>query len=157
MAGDEAKSPRNSKVVTAVVSNTAISLDTALAAVAAEECGAVVSFSGVVRNHDGRPGVLRLDYSAHPSANGVIEDIAAEVAGMYDGVRLWAAHRVGELKVGDAALVAAASAAHRGDAFDACRDLVEGVKFRLPIWKEQFFEDGDVEWVGIGVNGQADS
>lgn len=154
MAGEESKTPGISKVVTAMVSDTAISLDAALSAVATDECGAVVSFSGVVRNHDDRRGVLRLNYSAHPSANRIIEDIATEIAGKYAGVRLWAAHRIGELEVGDAALVAAVSAAHRGDAFDACRDLVESVKFRLPIWKEQVFEDGDVEWVGIGVTRQ---
>lgn len=150
MTPDQATQGRPSEVLAALVSAVPISVDDAMAAVEAEDCGAVVSFSGVVRDHDGGRGVLRLNYSAHPSAERVISEIAAKIAGRYDGVRLWAAHRIGSLSVGDAALVAAVAAAHRGSAFDACRDLVEAVKFRLPVWKEQFFEDGDVEWVGIG-------
>jgi molybdopterin synthase catalytic subunit len=65
-------------------------------------------------------------------------------------VRIWAAHRIGMLEIGDPALVCAVSAAHRGQAFAVCSELVDRIKERVPIWKEQFFTDGTVEWVGAG-------
>lgn len=111
--------------------------------------GAVVGFSGVVRDHDGGRGVTRLEYSAHPSAAAVLAEVAAEIAGNADGVRAIAvSHRVGELHIGDAALVAAVAADHRRAAFDTCARLVDLVKERLPVWKHQFFTDGSQEWVG---------
>jgi molybdopterin synthase catalytic subunit len=131
-----------SVVVAATITEAPLSADTALAAVQSTGCGAVVSFSGIVRNHDGGRKVDALSYSAHPSAQ-------------HDGVRLWAAHRVGPLVIGDAALVASAAAAHRGQAFAACSDLVDAIKERVPIWKEQFFSDGRVEWVGAGNSATA--
>ncbi|WP_344883415.1 molybdenum cofactor biosynthesis protein MoaE [Zhihengliuella alba] len=121
----------------------------AWAAVETAETGAVVTFGGLVRNHDGGRDVTRLSYSGHPTASTRIHELAEEVAARHPGTRLWAAHRVGELSIGDAALVAAAASAHRGEAFEACRDLVEAVKYGAPIWKEQHFADGDVEWVGL--------
>ena len=65
-------------------------------------------------------------------------------------VRIWAAHRIGMLEIGDPALVCAVSAAHRGQAFAVCAELVDRIKAQVPIWKEQFFADGTVEWVGAG-------
>lgn len=116
--------------------------------VAHEAAGAVVGFAGVVRNHDGGRDVLRLDYSAHPHAEQILFEVLAEVAAESSGVRAIAAsHRVGTLAVGDAALVAAVSAAHRGAAFSTCALLVDRVKERLPVWKHQFFADGTDEWV----------
>ncbi|MCX8560005.1 molybdenum cofactor biosynthesis protein MoaE [Mycolicibacterium mucogenicum] len=110
--------------------------------------GAVVSFAGVVRNHDGGRGVTRLEYSAHPSAAEVLAEVAAGVAAA-EGVRAIAvSHRVGVLNIGDAALVAAVSADHRAAAFRTCALLVDTVKERLPVWKHQFFTDGTDEWVG---------
>lgn len=135
-------------VVFAGVSAEPIDASTAWDAVETEATGAVVTFGGVVRNHDAGRGVERLSYSAHPTANARMRELAAEVAERHPGTRLWAAHRVGDLAVGDAALVAAAAAAHRGEAFEACRDLVEAVKHGVPVWKEQHFSDGDTEWVG---------
>lgn len=140
-----------SQVLYAGISEVSLSLDEALAQVGSAECGAVVGFGGVVRNHDGGRDVVRLGYSAHPSAGGIIADIAAETAAKYDGVRIWVAHRTGALAIGDPALVAAVAAGHRGEAFAACSELVDTVKERVPIWKEQFFTDGTVEWVGAGV------
>ncbi|WP_159616011.1 molybdenum cofactor biosynthesis protein MoaE [Arthrobacter zhaoguopingii] len=139
-----------SEVVRAYVSDTPITPEEALAAVDSPRCGAAVSFSGVVRNHDGGREVTSLSYSSHPSAERVIAEVAAEVAGRHDGVRLWVAHRIGPLEIGDSALVAAVAAAHRGEAFAACSELVDAVKERVPVWKEQFFTDGTVEWVGAG-------
>ena len=111
--------------------------------------GAVVSFAGVVRNHDGGCGVTRLEYSAHPSAAEVLAEVAADVAAAADGVRAIAvSHRIGVLNIGDAALVAAVSADHRAAAFRTCALLVDTVKERLPVWKHQFFTDGTDEWVG---------
>lgn len=111
--------------------------------------GAVVSFAGVVRNHDGGRGVTRLEYSAHPSAAQVLAEVAADVAAASEGVRAIAvSHRIGVLQIGDAALVAAVSADHRAAAFHTCALLVDTVKERLPVWKHQFFTDGTEEWVG---------
>ncbi len=111
--------------------------------------GAVVSFAGVVRNHDGGRGVTRLEYSAHPSAAEVLAEVAADVAAASEGVRAIAvSHRIGVLNIGDAALVAAVSADHRAAAFRTCALLVDTVKARLPVWKHQFFTDGTDEWVG---------
>jgi molybdopterin synthase catalytic subunit len=109
--------------------------------------GAVVTFSGDVRDHDHGRSVLRLDYEAHPSAGDILAEIAAEVAQRFDVVAVAVAHRTGPLEIGDCALAAAASAAHRGDAFAACAALVEDVKARIPVWKHQYFADGTDEWV----------
>lgn len=110
--------------------------------------GAVVGFAGVVRDHDGGRGVLRLEYSAHPSAGETLFEILAEVAASATGVRAIAAsHRVGGLAIGDAALVVAVAADHRQQAFGTCALLVDAVKDRLPVWKHQFFADGTDEWV----------
>lgn len=136
------------EIVFAAVSEAPIDANTAWDAVESDHTGAVVTFGGIVRNHDGGREVLKLSYSAHPSANERIGELVAEVASRHPGTRLWAAHRVGDLQIGDAALIAAAAAAHRGQAFDACRDLVETVKAHVPVWKEQFFADGEVQWVG---------
>lgn len=116
--------------------------------VANDAAGAVVGFAGVVRNHDGGRDVVRLEYSAHPLAEQTLFEALAEVAAQATGVRAIAAsHRVGTLHIGDAALVAAVAADHRGAAFEACARLVDTVKERLPVWKHQFFADGTDEWV----------
>jgi len=180
------------EIVHAVLSAEPISVDQAIAAVESDTAGAVVSFSGVVRNHDGGKQVARLSYSAHPTAHQVMADVVARLVAEHsvpaDGgtpaggipgsnssargsdssaggsdsgaggadeqqqqpVRIWAAHRIGMLEIGDPALVCAVSAAHRGQAFAVCAELVDRVKAQVPIWKEQFFADGTVEWVGAG-------
>ncbi|SCG48169.1 molybdenum cofactor biosynthesis protein MoaE [Micromonospora halophytica] len=117
------------------------------AAVADRRAGAVVSFQGVVRDHDhGRPVTL-LEYEGHPSAEAVLREVAAEVATDPDVYAVAVSHRIGRLEIGDAALVAAVSTAHRAAAFAACARLVDEVKARLPIWKRQVFADGAEEWV----------
>ncbi|MDQ0676491.1 molybdopterin synthase catalytic subunit [Pseudarthrobacter siccitolerans] len=152
------------EVVNAVLSAEPISVDQAIAAVESDAAGAVVSFSGVVRNHDGGKPVERLSYSAHPTAHQVMADVVAQLVaeqtaagssagqggGSPQSVRIWAAHRIGMLEIGDPALVCAVSAAHRGQAFAVCSELVDRIKEQVPIWKEQFFTDGTVEWVGAG-------
>ena len=118
------------------------------AAVGAETSGAVVVFLGVVRNHDGGRDVLSLDYQAHPDAERFLAECVRRIA-EDTGLAVAAAHRVGELRIGDVALVAAASAPHRADAFEACERLVDLIKQQVPIWKRQHFTDGVSEWVGL--------
>ena len=111
--------------------------------------GAVVTFAGVVRDHDGGRSVRGLEYSAHPSAEKVVAEVAAEIAARAQGVRAIAvSHRVGRLAIGDVALACAVAADHRREAFETCAELVEEVKRLLPVWKHQVFTDGTDEWVG---------
>jgi molybdopterin synthase catalytic subunit len=117
------------------------------AAVAHPAAGAVVAFAGVVRDHDGGRSVVRLSYEAHPSAEAVLGEVAAEVMKDPMVYAVAVSHRVGELAIGDIALVAAVSTAHRADAFALCARLVNEVKARLPVWKHQSFADGTHEWV----------
>jgi molybdopterin synthase catalytic subunit len=117
------------------------------AAVGHASAGAVVSFAGVVRDHDAGRIVARLVYEAHPSADEVLAEVATEIAAEPAAVAVAVSHRIGELGVGDVALAAAVSAAHRAEAFALCARLVDQVKERLPVWKHQFFADGTDEWV----------
>ena len=136
-------------VLRAALTEHTIALPEHEALVAHEAAGAVVGFAGVVRDHDGGRTVTRLEYSAHPTAEQTLADVAAEIAAESHGVRAIAvSHRIGVLNIGDAALVAAVAADHRGAAFDTCQRLVDTVKARLPVWKHQFFGDGSDEWVG---------
>lgn len=141
------------EVLGAILTADPISEDDAIAAVEGAEAGAVVSFRGVVRNHDGGQGVERLSYTAHPTASKAMLEVVATLLDEYSEeashpVRIWAAHRVGTLQVGEVALVCAVSAAHRGQAFTICSELVDRIKAGVPIWKEQLFSDGSMEWVG---------
>ena len=115
--------------------------------VADATAGAVVSFAGVVRDHDGGKSVTALIYEAHPTAAKVVEEVAAEIAARPGVTHVAVTHRVGALSIGDAALVAAVSGPHRGEVFAACSDLVDEVKARLPVWRHQHFADGTEEWV----------
>ncbi|MBP2333177.1 molybdenum cofactor biosynthesis protein MoaE [Corynebacterium freneyi] len=137
------------EIVGAGVSESPLDPAEASAAVGDDRAGAVVSFTGVVRNHDGGRAVDRIEYSCHPKAGEVIESIAAKCAEAFEGRgvhRLWVGHRVGELAVGDVAFLVAVSASHRAEAFEACSWLVEEVKRDIPVWKRQVFPDGSHEW-----------
>jgi molybdopterin synthase catalytic subunit len=116
-------------------------------AVAGPRAGAVVSFAGVVRDHDHGRAVTVLEYEAHPSAEQVLREVAAEIAADPAVYAVAVSHRVGKLAIGDVALAAAVATAHRADAFAACARLVDEVKARLPVWKRQVFADGTEEWV----------
>ena len=119
-----------------------------LAAVDDASDGGVTLFVGAVRNHDhGRP-VSHLEYTAHPTAMDRLREVAERVAATHPVTALAAVHRVGRLEIGDLAVVVAAGAAHRGEAFDASRALIDDLKDTVPIWKHQVFVDGDDEWVG---------
>lgn len=134
-------------VVFARVSAGPIALEECSAAVTGSGFGAVVTFSGIVRDHDDGRGVLSLDYDAHPTADSTMLEVAERVAAEFPGVRLAIEHRYGSLVVGDLALACAVASAHRADAFAACARLVDEVKKSVPIWKEQRFDDGSSEWV----------
>ena len=132
----------------AVISTGPIDETAVRAAVDSAASGAVVTFHGVVRDHDGGRGVSALDYRGHPEAERFLAECVRRIADE-TGVAVAAAHRVGELRIGDVALFAAASAAHRAEAFDACERLVDLIKQEVPIWKRQHFSDGVSEWVGL--------
>jgi molybdenum cofactor synthesis domain-containing protein len=135
-------------VVRAEVSETPVSAAEHAALVNDRAAGAVVTFEGVVRDHDHGRGVTELEYSGHPSAKDVIAEVAAEVAARHPEVRALAvSHRLGHLAIGDVALACAVAAAHRREAFVVCAELVDEVKAKLPIWKRQVFTDGSDEWV----------
>jgi molybdopterin synthase catalytic subunit len=138
----------NARIAIAAVSDQPLDLSAHEAAVADPAAGAVVSFNGVVRNHDEGRSVLELEYHAHPTAPDLVREVAESIAARNGIIAVAVSHRVGMLHIGDIALAAAVSAAHRGDAFQACSDLVDEVKHRLPVWKRQVFPDGTDEWVG---------
>ena len=135
-------------VLRASVSADALDLSEFAALVASTEAGAFATFAGVIRNHDHGLAVVGIDYVAHPGASAVLADIAATVCAIYPLDGLCVSHRIGTLAVGDVALAAAVSAAHRHEAFAAISELVEQVKLRLPVWKHQHLADGSSEWVG---------
>lgn len=137
-----------SGVAVAGVSAEPIDVEALAQAVGAATAGALVTFAGVVRNHDRARTVDALEYHAHPTADGVVAEVAAEIVARYPAVSVAVQHRIGTLVVGDVALGAAVSSAHRREAFAACSELVDLVKERLPVWKRQLFADGTDEWVG---------
>jgi molybdopterin synthase catalytic subunit len=133
----------------ALVSVSELPLDVAAheAAVGHAGAGASVVFCGVVRETDHGRSVVELEYQGHPSAEQVLRDVAAEISIDDDVLALAVSHRVGVLRVGDVALVAAVATAHRQEAFAVCARVVDEVKQRLPVWKRQVFADGTDEWV----------
>jgi molybdopterin synthase catalytic subunit len=136
-------------VTSARVLDTPLSVDRLLAAVSRPSVGGVGLFVGVVRDHDEGAGVSSLDYTAHPTAERQLAECADEVAGAYDVVAVAVEHRTGHLEVGDLAVVVAVGAVHRGEALAACRQLIDDLKARVPIWKEQRFTSGESSWVGL--------
>ena len=133
----------------ALAAVTAEPLDVAAheAAVTGAASGAVVTFSGVVRDHDGGRPVTGIEYVGHPRAASVLAEVVADVTRRSDVDAVAVSHRLGDLAIGDAALVVAVSAAHRQEAFATAALLVDEVKHRLPVWKCQVFPDGTDEWV----------
>ncbi len=136
------------EVLRAVVTEDSLDVEEHARLVARPDAGAVVSFSGVVRDHDDGRKVRALEYSSHPGAPDVIARVAAQIAVTHPEVQALAvSHRIGPLAIGDSALACAVSAAHRAEAFAACAALVDEVKLQLPIWKRQEFPNGSEEWV----------
>jgi molybdopterin synthase catalytic subunit len=136
-------------VALAALRDEPLSVDEVLEAVRHPSCGGIAVFVGVVRDHDHGRGVTALDYEAHPGALQALTDACEAVGRRSGAVRVAAVHRVGPLEVGDLAVVAAAAAPHRGEAFEACRELIDTLKSQTPIWKHQHLADGSTEWVGL--------
>ena len=139
-----------SPVVLCKVSDQEISLDEVRRAVEHPSAGGVCIFHGIVRDHANGKQVSRLDYEAHENLaqkemTRVLEGIIAEHA----DVRIAAVHRVGRLAVGDVAVCVAASAAHRDDAFTACRKAIDRIKETVPLWKKEWGPDGQAHWVNL--------
>ena len=137
------------EVVVAEVREEPLSVDELLELVRHPRCGGIALFVGVVRDHDHGAAVAALDYSVHPSVTAALREVCQTVAARHGVARLGAVHRTGHLEIGDLAVVAAVSAPHRGEAFEACRDLIDTLKSTVPIWKHQQFTDGSDEWVGL--------
>ena len=125
-----------------------LSVDEVYSAVIDERAGAVDVFVGTVRGEDRGRSVVGLGYTAHPSAIDRLREVAEQVAETHPVRAVGAVHRVGDLKIGDIAVIVAVSCGHRGDAFAACQQLIDTLKATLPIWKHQRFRDGSDEWVG---------
>jgi molybdopterin synthase catalytic subunit len=124
-----------------------ISVDALAMIVRSKRCGAVVTFSGEVRDHDNGKTVVRLKYEIHPTSESVLREITHEIASRYEELRCAVIHRYGEISIGESALAIAVATPHRGEAFKACAELVNEIKSRVPIWKNQVFSDGTNEWV----------
>ena len=136
-------------VTLARISTEPLDVQAHLDAVDDPTAGAVATFIGRVRDHDPEATgtVTRLDYSAHPDAGRLLVELAARLDRA--DARIAVTHRIGTLGVGDLAIVAAVATAHRAEAFELCRELVELVKAELPVWKRQHTEDGATHWVGM--------
>lgn len=134
----------------AAIRDTPLSVDEVLAAVRAPGAGGTALFVGTVRDEDHQRAVTRLSYSAHPQALHRLRQVMEKVAAEHGAHAIAAVHAVGDLEIGDMAVVVAAACAHRAEAFAACRQLIDDLKAEVPIWKHQVFADGDEEWVGVG-------
>jgi molybdopterin synthase catalytic subunit len=131
------------------ISDQPLELDEVVRAVATPEHGGIATFTGVVRNHNHGKSIVRLEYEAYrPMAERKLAEIGAQLAAEHPGARLAIVHRVGKLAVGDAAVVIAASAPHRGVAFEVCRAAIDRLKESVPIWKKEIAVDGE-EWIGL--------
>lgn len=137
------------RIIRAEISSEPIDENVIANEVTDDRAGAIVTFNGVVRNHDQGRGVTSIEYSSHPSAPDILREILEEI-GERDGVHaVTCVHRGGHVKVGENAMVAVVAASHRSQAFSAISDLVDEVKDRVPVWKKQHFPDGTHEWTGI--------
>ena len=139
-----------------LLSETPLSLDEVVREVASDDAGAIATFIGTTRAHARGRAVIRLEYEAY---EGMAEETMAEIAGelkaRYDLVEIAIHHRIGIVGIGEASVVIAVSAAHRGDALDACRDAIDTLKERVPLWKKELYEGGE-EWIGREAQYQAE-
>lgn len=129
------------------IRDTPLSLDEVYGAVTDRAAGGIALFVGTVRDVDEGRDVEALGYSSHPTAKQRLSDTAERIAAETEVVALAAVHRIGDLTIGDLAVVVAASARHRAQAFEACRRLIDELKTDVPIWKHQAFASGDSDWV----------
>ncbi len=133
------------------VTDEPLSLDELLRAVSHPGAGGVVLFLGVVRDNNADRTVRYLEYEAHDdAAEASMRRIGEAAEQRWPGVRIAAAHRTGRLEIGEASVAIAASAPHRGEAFEAARSMIDTLKAETPIWKKEVFDGGEV-WVGEGA------
>lgn len=131
------------------IRDTTLSVDEVREAIVDPAAGGEALFIGTVRDNDADKGVTALSYSAHPTAEAELRKVSENVAAKFpDVIAVAVVHRTGDLSVGDLAVVAGVSCAHRAQAFHACHALVDELKATVPIWKHQRFADGTDEWVG---------
>ncbi len=135
------------RVALALVTADPVDVGALAGAVGGDAAGAVVTFAGVVRDHDGGRGVTGLEYVAHPDAQAVVARVVADVVARTEVEAVACVHRVGVLAVGECALGVAVAAAHRREAFEAAALLVDEIKAHLPVWKRQDLAAGGHEWV----------
>ncbi|WP_250447126.1 molybdenum cofactor biosynthesis protein MoaE [Actinotalea sp. C106] len=141
----------SSAVRRAALSADPLDLAAHVSAVQDPRAGAVSTFLGQVRDHDPavQGEVTALEYSAHPDAGAVLQELAEQVAQRHEVLGIAVSHRTGLLTVGEPAVVVAVSAAHRAPALDGCAELIEVVKAELPVWKREVLRDGSHLWVGL--------
>ena len=133
-----------------ILTDQPLSLDRCIHAVKAAGYGGIVTFTGMVRLHSRGTTIDHLEYEAYaPMALKVMTRLCEEIESEITGVRLAVEHRVGHLAIGDIAVVIAAAAPHRAEAFTACRAMIDRLKDRVPIWKKEVAIDG-ATWVGLG-------
>lgn len=130
------------------ISESPLSVDDVVGSLDDPGSGGLVVFIGRVRNHDQDRAVDGLSYSAHPTALARLEEVCAGVADDFGVAAVAAVHRIGDLAIGDAAVIVATTSGHRGSSFEASRALIDRLKAQVPIWKHQRFSDGTEEWVG---------
>ncbi|MCW2898412.1 MAG: molybdopterin biosynthesis MoaE protein [Streptosporangiaceae bacterium] len=130
------------------IRDVALSVDEVMCAVADAGAGGTALFAGTVRDEDHEQAVTRLSYSAHPTAEQVLRSVVEKITADFPVTAVAAVHRVGDLEIGDLAVVVAVACPHRAEAFAACRRLIDDLKSQVPIWKHQVFADGSAEWVG---------
>ncbi|HMP90327.1 MAG TPA: molybdenum cofactor biosynthesis protein MoaE [Kiritimatiellia bacterium] len=114
----------------------------------AHTAGALVVFEGIVRDFSHGKKVVRLEYEATPAlANAEYELIVQEVARQYPLIWTRCVHRIGVVDPGGIAIWLGVATAHRAEAFDACRQMIDQIKARVPIWKKEYYDDGESEWI----------
>lgn len=136
-------------VLDASITREVISASELAQKVLSTNCGAVVTFDGVVRDHDNGKSVAKLKYEIHPTSETLLQEITHEVAQRHETIRCAVMHRYGEILIGESALAIAVATPHRREAFQVCAELVDEIKSRMPIWKHQIFSDGSDEWVNF--------
>lgn len=148
-AGGRAYLRRVSQIRLIGIRDTALSVDEVRNVIADPAAGGEALFVGTVRDNDADKGVTALSYSAHPSAEAELRRVTENIVAKFpDVIAAAAVHRVGDLKVGDLAVIVGVSCGHRAEAFDACHALIDELKATVPVWKHQCFTDGSDEWVG---------
>jgi len=133
-----------------LLSDVPLSLDRVVEEVRSDEAGAIATFTGTTRVHSRGRTVTHLDYEAYEGmAERVMEEIAEALRARYELTAIAIHHRIGRITIGETSVVIAVSAPHRQDALAACKDAIDELKERVPLWKKEVYEGGE-EWVGRG-------